>query len=61
MSKKKTRYFLDKTGGVKIPSSLSERQIEMLAQDFLRQGMKEVSHEEWYVAKKRWEVKSLNN
>lgn len=51
---RKTRYFLDDNGGVKISSSLSRKQIQIMAEFYQRQGMKEVSKKEWFNAKKKW-------
>lgn len=51
---KKTRYLLDDEGGIKIPSSFSARQIEIYVQFYKDKGMREVSKEEWYMAKKKW-------
>lgn len=56
---RKTRYFLDDTGGIKIPASLTKAQIELMSQMCLRKGMKEVSREKWFVAKKKKEWSGL--
>lgn len=57
MGMRKTRYFLDDTGGWKVPSSLSEKQIRIMSEHFLSQGMKEVTKKEFYEAKKKWSEK----
>ena len=51
---RKTRYLLDKTSGIKIPSSLSAKQIEIFVKFYLARGMKEVSKKEYFKAKKEW-------
>lgn len=50
-----TRYFLEDKGGYKVSSSLTPKQRKMMADHFIRQGMKEVTKKEWFAAKKKWE------